>query len=207
MAPAIATPPAQTGPAWAIATLFPDQGQWGEGDYLALNRRTNRVVELADGVVEVLSVATLAHQRIVLHFRDRLREYAVPRAAGETLVAPYPVRVGESRFRQPDVVFVATAHADWVGEEFAESADLVMEVVSEDRARDLVTKRREYAEAGIAEYWIVDPKEQRVTVLALANGGYATHAEVRAAGVVTSALLNAFSVDVATLFASASRPA
>jgi Uma2 family endonuclease len=48
-----------------------------------------------------------------------------------------------------------------VTDEYWEGADLVMEVVSshdEDRRRDLVVKREEYARAGIAEYWIVDPE-------------------------------------------------
>lgn len=42
--------------------------------------------------------------------------------------------------------------AYWTG------ADLAVEVVSEDDpGRDLITKRLEYAQAGIPEYWIVDP--------------------------------------------------
>ena len=37
----------------------------------------------------------------------------------------------------------------------------MVEVVSEDDpGRDLVTKRLEYAQAGIPEYWIVDPRKQ-----------------------------------------------
>lgn len=47
---------------------------------------------------------------------------------------------------------------------------LVMEVVSggpQDRKRDLVIKRAEYAAAGIPEYWIVDPESRRITVLTL----------------------------------------
>lgn len=50
-----------------------------------------------------------------------------------------------------------------------------MEVVSTDRQHDLVTKRAEYARAGIPEYWIVDPQERRITVLSLDGDAYREH--------------------------------
>ena len=37
----------------------------------------------------------------------------------------------------------------------------------ENRKRDLVTKREEYAQASIPEYWIVDPALKTITVLQL----------------------------------------
>ncbi|MEN9871117.1 MAG: hypothetical protein RLZZ171_2105 [Cyanobacteriota bacterium] len=52
---------------------------------------------------------------------------------------------------------------------------LVVEVVSPEKAnrdRDYRYKRSEYAARGIAEYWIVDPQENKVTVLLLDNGLY-----------------------------------
>lgn len=52
---------------------------------------------------------------------------------------------------------------------------LVVEVVSPGKAnrdRDYRFKRSEYAARGIAEYWIVDPQENKVTVLLLDNGLY-----------------------------------
>jgi Uma2 family endonuclease len=52
---------------------------------------------------------------------------------------------------------------------------LVVEVVSPGKAnrdRDYRFKRSEYAARGIAEYWIVDPQESKVTVLLLDNGLY-----------------------------------
>ena len=61
-------------------------------------------------------------------------------------------------------------------EEFWTGADLVAEVVSpDDPRRDLVTKRFEYAAAGIPEYWIVNPTDGTITVLQLDGERYAEH--------------------------------
>lgn len=50
---------------------------------------------------------------------------------------------------------------------------LVVEVVSLNQEnRDYRYKRSEYAARGIAEYWIVDPVQQRVTVLEWVEGLY-----------------------------------
>jgi Uma2 family endonuclease len=52
---------------------------------------------------------------------------------------------------------------------------LVVEVVSPGKVnqdRDYRYKRSEYAARGIAEYWIVDPQTNRVTVLILTEGLY-----------------------------------
>ena len=52
---------------------------------------------------------------------------------------------------------------------------LVVEVVSPgkiNRDRDYRYKRSEYAARGIAEYWIVDPQEKKLTVLLLNQGLY-----------------------------------
>ncbi|MEO0854519.1 MAG: Uma2 family endonuclease [Cyanobacteria bacterium J06648_11] len=52
---------------------------------------------------------------------------------------------------------------------------LVVEVVSpglENRDRDYRYKRSEYAARGIAEYWIIDPQQHKVTILELVSGLY-----------------------------------
>ena len=53
--------------------------------------------------------------------------------------------------------------------------ELVVEVVSpgkENTNRDYRYKRSEYAARGIAEYWIIDPKQAQVIVLTLIDGLY-----------------------------------
>jgi Uma2 family endonuclease len=68
---------------------------------------------------------------------------------------------------------------------------LVVEVVSPGKTnidRDYRYKRSQYQARGIAEYWIVDPITQRVTVLTLVEGLY-EEAIFEGDGVIDSPLL------------------
>src|SRR5438874_1148099 len=183
-------------PAWDIARLFPYQGSWSEDDYLELD--TNHLVEFTDGYVEVLPLPKTSHQRIVQYLSNLLLAFASARNLGTVLFAPLRVCLRKGKFREPDVVFMLSEHADRIGEEFWEGADLVMEVVSDDpesRERDLVKKRKAYASAGIPEYWIVDPQERKITVLKLAGKTYTVHGEYGVGARAESALLEGFGVD------------
>jgi hypothetical protein len=111
---------------------------------------------------------------------------------------------GTDEFREPDVVFLLTENLGRMGEDYAEGADLVMEVMSDDdRRRDIETKRFEYARAGIPEYWLVDPMLRRITVLRLEGDRYAVHSESKPGERAASALLAGFDLDVAAVFAAA----
>jgi Uma2 family endonuclease len=92
-----------------------------------------------------------------------------------------------------------------LGEDYADGADLVMEVLSDDRRRDLDTKRKEYARAGIREYWIVDPQEERITVLRLSGKRFVVHGRRGRGERAASALLAGFEADVAAVFDAAKR--
>ncbi len=70
------------------------------------------------------------------------------------------------------------------------------------RGGEFEEKRRDYAAAGIPEYWIVDPQEQTVTVLALDEKQYRVHGEFKPGTQATSVLLPEFSIDVTELFAA-----
>ena len=189
-------------PTWEVARLFPAQGDWSEEDYLALNG--NRLVELSDGILEVLPMPTTSHQLLVLYLYGLVLGFTTNADLGTVLVAPLRVRLWRGKFREPDLMFLLREHGDRIGEEFWNGADLVMEVVSgagADRRRELTTKRREYARAGIAEYWIVDPQEEQITVLRLAGKRYVVHGEFPKGTVASSHLLSGFTVDVSTAFA------
>ncbi|HXE51842.1 MAG TPA: Uma2 family endonuclease [Tepidisphaeraceae bacterium] len=199
--------PSRSGPAWEVARLYPDQGRWEESDYLALTEGLNQLVELCDGRLEVLPMPKTSHQRIVQYLSNLILAFVTPRKLGSVLFAPLRVRLWDRTFREPDVVFMLAAHANRMGEDFWEGADLVMEVLSadpQDRKRDLVTKRREYAAAGIGEYWIIDPRDRRVTVLKRRGKSYVVHAQGGEGKSVPSALLKGFEADVTAIFEAAS---
>lgn len=187
-------------PAWEIAELFPFQGQWSEEEYLDL--KTPRLVEYVDGVIEVLPVPTMSHQIIVLFLYKLLDAYVSANSFGMALTAPLRVRLRPGCFRQPDIVFMLARHARRMREEYWEGADLVMEIVrADDPRRDRVTKRREYAKAGIAEYWIVDPRQRHITVLRLNKGQCVIHGRFTSGAMASSHLLRGFAVDVDKVFA------
>jgi Uma2 family endonuclease len=63
-----------------------------------------------------------------------------------------------------------------------------------------VTKRQEYAKAGIPEYWIVDPSLETITVLTLNGNRYDEHGLFGRGAVASSVLLPGFGADVAEAF-------
>jgi len=114
------------------------------------------------------------------------------------VTAPLRLRLWDGKFREPDIVFLLAQHADRRGNNYWRGADLVMEVVSEDDPdRDLVTKRVEYAQAGICEYWLLDPRDRTVTVLALdaAAGEYSVAGRYAQSETARSVLLDGFSFE------------
>lgn len=197
------TTPDPAGLTWDVATLFPRQGQWSDSDFLNLTEDLTRLVELTDGQLKVLEMPTTSHQQIVFRLVCRLSDFVAPLELGIALMAPLRIRLRPGMFREPDVVFALKEHSQLVQEEFWTGADLVMEVVSsgaKSRRRDLDEKRREYATAGIQEYWIVDPLVETISVLALVGSDYQVSGEFRKNDIARSHLLSGFTVAVSEIF-------
>jgi Uma2 family endonuclease len=108
--------------------------------------------------------------------------------------------------RRPDFAFYATADAariDLTANRVLGVPTLVVEGVSEeDEERDTVTKREEYARAGIQHYWIVDPQRRTALTLVLRGTAYEVAGEFFGAEVVTSALFPGLVLPLTRLFRS-----
>ncbi len=148
-------------------------------EFLAYDDGTDKLYELENGELIDMPSESDINQRIVSFLFAFLLGLGVP---------SYRIRVGveivvsgtRASLRIPDLLVLS--------EELATSMEgatrsivlmdmppplLVVEVVSPNQEkRDYRYKRSEYAARGIAEYWIVDPIVQKVTVLEWVEGLY-----------------------------------
>jgi Uma2 family endonuclease len=183
-----------------LADVLPRQGAWDSEGYLWLTDRTNRLVEFAEGRIELLPVPTHEHQAILKYLFLAFHAFLHPRG-GTVFFAPLRVQVRPGIFREPDLVLLRDARDPRLQNRYWLGADLVLEIVSADQpARDLVEKRADYASAGIPEYWIVDPRVATITVLRLEGDAYVEHGVIGRGARATSALLTGFEVDVTAVF-------
>ncbi len=200
------TPPKQRAnqPTWEIAALYPTQGNWPESEYLRLEG--NQLIEYDNGFVEFLEIPTPFHQFILSLLNDLFKSWVQVHARGYVLFSPLPLQVEPRHYREPDLMFVAAEHVDWIEAQRLVGADLVVEVVSGDRERDFVDKRADYARLGVAEYWIVDPRDEQIHVLTLADDSYAVHGVFGRNETASSVLLAGFSADVNAVFDAGQLP-
>ncbi len=177
------------------------QGSWSVEQYIRLTNQTHRLLEYSDGCIEVLPMPTTYHQAISkLLFLAFLA--VVQRIGGDIFYAPLRVQVRPGKFREPDLLMVLDRGDPRAQNLFWLGADLVVEIVSNDNPeRDTVEKVADYAEAGIPEYWIVNPLDTTVTVLTLMGGAYVAHGVFTRGERATSHLLDGFSVSVDEVFA------
>ncbi len=126
--------------------------KWADEDTMA---------EWVDGEVIMTSPASNQHQDISDFLVALLRPFVEQHELGVMRSAPFQMKLASSG-REPDLLFVASAHLDRLHDTHLEGpADLVVEVLSPESAgRDRGEKFYEYAAAGVPEYWLVDPQTQ-----------------------------------------------
>jgi Uma2 family endonuclease len=160
-----------------------------------------QISEWVDGEVITYKPLFLEHQIIVTLLAIVLREFVSILHLGEIIVVPFEVKLwpgGPSR--EPDLLFVSEGNLDKLSERrFEGGPDLVVEVVSPESARrDRVDKFQEYEQAGVREYWLIDPRpnRQQADFYERDESGVFVPAELGENGIFRSAVLPGFWLDV-----------
>lgn len=137
---------------------------WADEDTLA---------EWVDGKVIIASPASLKHQQTVAFLQRILGAYVEYHNLGIVLSAPFQMKLQRSG-REPDLLFVSEGHKDRLRNTHLDGpADLMVEIISpESVGRDRGEKYYEYAEAGIQEYWLIDPETRWAEFYLLSEGRY-----------------------------------
>src|ERR1035438_3578136 len=128
--------------------------------------------EWVNGEAILMPPPSLRHQDVIAFLSALLRWVVESRDAGRLSFSPVQMRLKHSG-REPDILFVATEHQSRFRDLYLDGpADLCVEVISPDsRSRDRIEKFREYQEAGIPEYWLIDPMRKEALFYALGEDG------------------------------------
>ncbi|MBO4394975.1 MAG: Uma2 family endonuclease [Eubacterium sp.] len=141
------------------------QGTYTIDDYLALP--DDRRAELIDGVIYDMAAPTNLHQLITAEIHFQIMNY-IRKKGGDCIpiISPSDVRLDgiddDRTMIQPDVYIVCDR--DKVDKKRTNGApDFVLEVLSPStRKKDMTKKLQKYSDAGVREYWIIDPDDGRV---------------------------------------------
>ena len=151
----------------------PRQGHWTYEDYAALPDDGHRY-EIVDGVLYMAPSPNRRHQNTAFEIASYLRTHVKLTGLGQVYIAPFDVELNPRTVVQPDVIVVLNHNLDRITESRIVGApDLVVEVSSPGTVGyDREKKQRNYARAGVPEYWIADPWSRTVEVLSLVADGY-----------------------------------
>lgn len=153
-------------------------------EYLNYSDKTNNRYELIDGELIALPPESEPNNFIANYlFFYLASSRLVPLRLIKTHNCEVQVAVlrsGDAANRYPDLIILEPEHIPLTANRLTITFDMlpprfVVEVVSRGRVgrdRDYERKRAQYAARGIAEYWVIDPIEEVVTVLRLEDGQY-----------------------------------
>jgi Uma2 family endonuclease len=131
--------------------------------------------EVIDNILYMSPAPKYTHQRLVLLLARKLSNHVEAYKIGEIFIAPVDVYfVDLASAVQPALLFVANKNRGIMHQDgyIYGAPDIVIEVLSSDRKRDLVLKKGLYQRAGVKEYFIVDPATRKMQLYSLSDGSY-----------------------------------
>ena len=123
--------------------------------------------ELIEGKIYYMSPPNRMHQQLVLSLARKIADYIDSNGGScEVNIAPFAVFLNkdETNYVEPDISVVCDpSKLDKKGCHGA--PDWIIEIVSpSSKTMDYLIKATKYMNAGVREYWIVDPEERSIAV-------------------------------------------
>ncbi|MDR1900515.1 MAG: Uma2 family endonuclease [Treponema sp.] len=177
-----------------IAYTYADYLAWDEGERY----------EIVDGEAYMMAPPSRMHQEISMALSTSINNYLEGKPC-KVYAAPFAVRLNpapdqsDDTVLEPDIVVVCDpAKLDDRGCNGA--PDLIIEILSPSTTRyDQIVKFNKYREAGVREYWIVDPEKRIIMAYELKNGEY-TAVNYGDTGTVPVKILPGCEINLAAVF-------
>ncbi|MCC8167847.1 MAG: Uma2 family endonuclease [Clostridiales bacterium] len=142
------------------------QGEYTIEDYYALPDEPR--MELIDGVFYAMGAPTLTHQDIAFRLGMLFCNYIEGKGGRcRVYIAPCDVQLDcdNRTMVQPDVMIICDRDKLSNRKNVYGAPDLTVEVLSpSSRRKDIQIKTRKYHEAGVREYWMIDPMKRQIVI-------------------------------------------
>ena len=165
--------------------------------------------ELYDGQLRALSAPTDVHQLILTELLTQIHTH-LRGTCRSIFPAPFDVRLFKNPGEPPLVLkpgvpppisMESKNHGQVDGKGIHGAPDLVVEILSPSTKQyDCLVKYKLYQQAGIQEYWIVDPDKKLVLVYTLVEGQYYVPEVYTARDSVPVGVLEDCAVDLTAVF-------
>ncbi len=159
--------------------------------------------ELIDGMPYLQARPSIEHQGIMMEISNQIYNYLKGKPC-KVFTEPAVWLDGKAEDKNsknyiiPDIVVVCDpkkiVSAGIIG-----TPDMIVEIVSPSNARiDKVKKLWKYRDAGVKEYWIIEPDEKIITVYRLDTGFYKV--ESYDEGLIKVGIMEELSIDIKLVF-------
>lgn len=123
--------------------------------------------ELINGKIYSMAPPNRIHQELVAQFTKTIGQY-IDRSKGICKIYPAPFAVhlhsDDQTYVEPDISVICDKNK-LTDKGCTGAPDFIIEIVSPgSRKMDYIRKNSLYMEAGVREYWIVDPEKERTTI-------------------------------------------
>jgi len=146
-----------------VEKIAPQRRKMSYEEYLKFAGDTQIVEWVAEEAISYMP-PTDTHQDLSGFLSTLLQLFVQFFELGVLRYAPFEVKLwSEGPAREPDILFIANKNLVNLGERrFAGAPDLIIEIISpssagEDRGR----KFTQYEQAGVREYWLIDPRPRQ----------------------------------------------
>lgn len=152
---------------------IPQPKFYTEDDYYRLSEDVR--AELIDGQFYDMSAPSRTHQTILMELSGTIREYLRSKGGScRVYPAPFAVRLFQKRetIVEPDISVICDKNK-LTDQGCTGAPDWIIEIVSPSNpGHDYILKLNLYADAGVREYWIVDPRTEKVVVYYLEQSDF-----------------------------------
>ncbi|MBN2152732.1 MAG: Uma2 family endonuclease [Candidatus Lokiarchaeota archaeon] len=130
------------------------------------------LIEILNGDIFMVPSPSLLHQKVALNIATAIKSHVDEGKLGDVFTAPVDVILSNENVTVPDIVFVSSAkNTILTPKNIRGVPDLVVEILSQNKNRDMVHKKALYESFSVPEYWVVDIEEKSVLAFRIDEKG------------------------------------